>query len=140
MTASLTYSFFVDGIPATKGSWKVGRRGKLRPDNERERPWANAVAWTTKAAGVKPIDGAIELTLWLFFPRPKRPTNPFPSRNDVDKLARSCMDALTGIAWADDQQVTDLFVQKRWQDDHGPGARFWIRESCGNFRKETPNG
>lgn len=116
-------SFFVDGIPATKGSWKVSR-GKLRPDNERERPWANAVAWCAKAAGAKPITGAMRLFIQLRFPRPKRPTHPFPSRNDVDKLARSIMDAMTGIAYVDDQQVVDLRVTKAWADSEnsGPGA------------------
>ena len=41
-------SFFVPGVPATKGSWRAirGRRGNavLLPDNEREKPWALAVA------------------------------------------------------------------------------------------------
>jgi len=123
----MTWTFFVDGVPATKGSWKVSR-GKLRPDNERERPWANAVAWTANAAGVKPLAGPVKLTIDLYFPKPKKPTNVFPSRNDVDKLARSVMDALTGIAWADDQQVVELFVTKQWQAERGPGAEVYVTE------------
>lgn len=116
--------FWVDGIPATKGSWKV-HRGKLRPDNAKERPWANAVAWTAKAAGIEITDGPVYVLIECFYPRPKKPTHPFPSRNDVDKAARSCLDALTGIAWHDDQQVVDLRVTKAYAMDKGPGA--WIR-------------
>lgn len=35
-------------------------------------------------------------------------------RNDVDKLARAVLDALTGVCWRDDGQVVSLHVQKRW--------------------------
>lgn len=107
--------FFVPGIPATKGSWKV-MRNKLRPDNAREKPWALAVAWSAKAAGIKPTTAPVHVEIKCFFPRPKKPTHPFPSRNDVDKLARSTLDALTSIAWADDQQVVSLVVTKAYAD------------------------
>jgi len=118
-------SFRVDGIPATKGSWKVARRGKLRPDNVRERPWASAVAWSAKAAGARVVNGPVIVLIDLYYPRPKKPTHPFPSRSDVDKAARSILDALTGVAWIDDQQVVVLRVTKRYQSDAGgPGA--WI--------------
>lgn len=119
-------SFWVDGIPATKGSWKVARGGKLRPDNARERPWANAVAWCAKAAGVRVIDGPVDVVISLFYPRPKKPTHDFPARNDVDKAARSCLDALTGIAWQDDQQVVQLLVSKAFAGAGGPGAGIQI--------------
>lgn len=117
---------FVPGIPATKGSWKALRNGKLRPDNVREKPWALAVAWSAKAARVPKFDGAVRVEIGCYFPPPKRPTNPYPSRNDVDKLARSTLDALTGIAWADDQQVTELLVTKNYThvNQAEPGA--WI--------------
>jgi crossover junction endodeoxyribonuclease RusA len=117
--------FFVPGIPATKGSWKV-MRGKLRPDNNREKPWALSVAWSAKAARVAVAAGPVAVELSCYFPRPKKPTNPFPSRNDVDKLARSCLDALTGIAWADDQQVVELVVSKAYTSEMHPDAGAWV--------------
>lgn len=123
-------SFWVDGIPATKGSWKVTRTGHLRPDSQRERPWANAVAWTARSFGVKPLAGAVNVTINLFYPRPKKPTHAFPSRNDVDKAARSCLDALTGIAWQDDQQVVCLVVTKAYDAGQGPGAAIKIWEAA----------
>jgi len=51
---------------------------------------------------------------------PKRPTkgNPWPDRwwkkPDVDNYVKLLFDALTGIAWVDDAQVTDLHVTKRF--------------------------
>ena len=123
-------TFFVPGIPATKGSWRAQRNGKLRPDNAREKPWALAVAWCAKAARVRQSTSGIEVRVHCFFPRPKRPTNPYPSRNDVDKLARSTLDALTGIAWRDDQQVVRLVATKRFVDEAepNPGALIEIEE------------
>ena len=53
---------------------------------------------------------------------PKRPTkgNPWPDRwwkkPDVDNYVKLLFDALTGIAWQDDAQVTDLHVTKRFGD------------------------
>lgn len=119
-------AFWVDGVPATKGSWKVTRGGKLRPDGARERPWANAVAWCARAAGVRVLTGPVAVSLALYYPRPKKPTHPFPARNDVDKAARSCLDALTGIAWQDDQQVVALTVIKEFAPNGSPGARVTI--------------
>lgn len=122
----MTSSFFVNGAPATKGSWRV-MRGNMVPDNQRERPWADVVAWTAKACGSKPTSKPVRVCLQFFFAKPKRPTNPYPSRNDVDKLARSCLDALTGVSWVDDQQVVDLRASKDYADDRGPGV--WVRIS-----------
>lgn len=36
------------------------------------------------------------------------------ARPDVDKLARAVLDALTGIVWDDDDQVTALYAAKRY--------------------------
>lgn len=122
--------FFVDGIPATKGSWKV-MRGKLRPDNERERPWANAIAWSARAAGVRqPTNKPLRVEVLCYFPRPKQPKHPYPSRNDVDKLGRSVLDALTGIVWVDDQQVVALRVSKRYAEGSQVGAQIRITEAA----------
>ncbi len=117
--------FRVDGVPATKGSWRSFGKGNFVPDNKRERPWAQAVAWSAKAAGVELLTGAVHVEAVFEFPKPKRPANDFPARNDVDKLLRSALDALTHVAWNDDQQVVSVVASKRWAGVEGPGA--WFR-------------
>ena len=53
---------------------------------------------------------------------PKNPTNgkPWPehwiAKPDADNFAKLVSDALTGIVWKDDAQVTDLSVRKRYGD------------------------
>jgi hypothetical protein len=56
---------------------------------------------------------------------PKRlRTWPIKARSgDVDKLARACLDALTGVLFADDAQVISLMVTKDWAVK-GPGL--WL--------------
>jgi Holliday junction resolvase RusA-like endonuclease len=119
----MTLTFTLAGKPATKGSWRIRRgRGKawLAADNERERPWADAVGWTAKQAmrGQQLLDGPVSVAIALRFARPKKPANPFPI-GDVDKLARSILDALTGIMWVDDKQVVSLHVHKSYDQEQG---------------------
>lgn len=106
----------VDGMPQTKGSWKaVRRRGmtKLIPDNDLEVEWAARVAWMVKIApsmrGRKPDPDArfsVKLDFWLLPKVGKK------NRRDVDKLSRSCLDAMTGLVYADDEQVDELVARK----------------------------
>jgi Holliday junction resolvase RusA-like endonuclease len=112
-------SFHVEGTAATKGSWKAMRaksgRLLLRPDNEREKPWAEAVAWSARSAmaGAAPTAWSVRVSIMVSIARPKTTKLAAP-RMDVDKLARSILDAMTGIVYIDDVQVISLTVSKRW--------------------------
>jgi Holliday junction resolvase RusA-like endonuclease len=126
--------FSVIGKPATKGSWRIRRkRGKawLSPDNERERPWADVIAWAAKEKmrGSALLEGPLDVAILFEFQKPKKPARPYPT-GDVDKLARSALDALTGVLWVDDVQVTRLSVTKRYGAKE-PGASFVIKAAEG---------
>lgn len=120
-------SFTVVGIPQTKGSWRPGRNRRtgrvvLRPDNEAEPAWAQAVAWAARVAsrGHQP-DTALYRVAMVF--RLVRPTSRRRThRRDIDKLVRSCLDALTGIVWRDDEQVVDLHASKLLEGVTGPAG------------------
>lgn len=62
------------------------------------------------------------VSIGFFLPRPKRTKLDSP-RPDLDKLVRSCLDAMTGVIYADDSQVVRVTASKRWADAEGPGAR-----------------
>jgi crossover junction endodeoxyribonuclease RusA len=50
-------------------------------------------------------------------------------KNDLDKLVRSTLDALSGIAFIDDCQVTNLSASKRYcNEDEVVGADILINE------------
>lgn len=74
------------------------------------------------------LDGAVEVELRVFRPIPKafskkrralalqgllRPS----TKPDVDNTVKGIFDALNGVAWRDDAQVSDLVVRKRYADE-----------------------
>lgn len=59
------------------------------------------------------------------------PAAPFGGQNggDVDNLAKLVMDALEGVAYANDSQIADLRIVKRYAgpDDSGPFTAIQLR-------------
>jgi crossover junction endodeoxyribonuclease RusA len=120
------FYFEVPGPFATKGSTLAFRdfhTGKIRTktDSKHGKTFAAAVQWAAKRAGVPMIQKGRGVTLSVVygFARPKGRDHlrGYPCvRPDVDKLCRALMDALTGVAYADDGQVVALSVRKIYTD------------------------
>lgn len=111
----------VYGQVAPKGSRTLGTRGDgtafTRPASNREHAWTEAVAkqamWTRSHVAVP--SPPYRVTLAFHLPRPARPAHPYPSRVDVDKLARAVLDGLVrGGLLEDDRHVTELVATKTW--------------------------
>lgn len=110
-------SFVVYGAPVPKGSLRAFvPKGHTRPilthDSPRTRPWQQAIV----AAAVEALDrdptvfleGPVQLSVTFFLPRPKsakRGAQP-TKKPDVGKLVRTVEDALTGVLYYDDAQIT----------------------------------
>lgn len=136
----LVVSFFAPGVPATKGSTRsfVSPAGKLvtKNDNPRGKPWQGVVAVAAMQAGVRQgdPDASVEVRMTFFLERPRghfrsggtlkgaAPRAP-AKKPDIDKLVRCVLDALTGIAYADDARVTALVARKAWTDDPGTNGQ-----------------
>lgn len=43
---------------------------------------------------------------------------PVTSGADIDNQVKAILDALNGVTWEDDVQVSDLSVSRRWADEH----------------------
>jgi crossover junction endodeoxyribonuclease RusA len=111
-----TATFWVSGMPETKGSWIPIGGGRVRADNPREHAWVEAVGWAAKAAMLTarhPQPDSRRYAVVLAFTLAAPPDRTRKNRRDADKLARSCLDALTGIVWIDDEQVDDLRATKK---------------------------
>jgi crossover junction endodeoxyribonuclease RusA len=91
--------------------------------------WRDAVASEARRQGyVTPRPGPFGVSIDIRVKRPQghltskgtvlpRFTDCWPDRRpDIDKLARSILDALTGLVWRDDGQVVILDVAKRYAD------------------------
>lgn len=126
----MVVTFVVPGIAAPQGSMKPVTNkatGKtvVIGDNPKTKPWRLEVAWMARAAGCRPFAGAISVDVEVRIPRPRghftksgrlKPTAPaYPeTRPDGDKLLRAILDALTGVAYLDDGQVSDQTIRKRF--------------------------
>lgn len=131
MTPGLV-KFICAGHPITQGSKRAfvrnGHATLVETNGDRLRLWRHVIATTAQTATTDgPIEGPVQVHLWFRLDRPAsapktKRTWPTKARSgDVDKLARAALDALTGVAFADDAQVVRLVVEKDWADARGPG-------------------
>lgn len=131
----------VTGVPAPKGSGRamlIGGKARHVPSgssaNQRAlRAWTNAITAAFDALPERPAPIAgrpLRVAIAFRFARPdshfgtgrnadrlkpsapERPT----SKPDVDKIARSTLDALTGLAFDDDARIVELVVSKGYAE------------------------
>lgn len=124
-------SFAVPGRPIPQGSLSSFRHrttGQIvTPQKARVREYRDRIAWAAEATGMACTDEPVRVRAVFGFQRPKshrlasgkltkRATSAHTSRPDLDKVARSLLDAITGVLVYDDAQVVALDVRKQWHD------------------------
>jgi crossover junction endodeoxyribonuclease RusA len=119
-------SFTVFGVPQPQGStWAFIPKGWDRPvittDNAKMKPWRQQVATMALATmnehqvQMTPRSIPISIALTFVFQKPqseRKATLHKTTKPDLDKLLRAVLDALTGICYTDDSQVTECRVAK----------------------------
>lgn len=113
--------FFVGGKPEPQGSaraFMAGGRPIITSANKNLKDWRTLVAVIAQQHAHM-FEGAVEVELAFHLPRPvslpKKVTHNV-KRPDIDKLARACLDSLTGLFFKDDSQVVHLDVHKGYAD------------------------
>lgn len=120
--ASRVTRIIVLGVAQPKGSTRAFvPKGWTRPiitsANKSLKGWEDSIraAAQEQCAGVF-YDGPIVVGITFYLPRPKslpkRETH-HVKRPDLDKLVRS-LDALTGVLWKDDSQITMIVASKTY--------------------------
>ena len=83
------------------------------------------------------IEGAVNMNIIYAFRRPqslsKKERNeidngkivPKTTKPDIDNLTKAILDALNGIVWKDDAQVTQINVQKIWSAKDQIEVEIW---------------
>ena len=151
----MNISFFVEGLPRPAGSKRAFAikkggvftgRVAVADDNPKSKDWKCDVRNQARLAYPgAPVDGPLKLLLVFTLPRPKnhfrsgknanalRESAPmFPAtRPDTTKLIRAVEDALTGILWKDDAQITAQVALKRY------GTPIGVRIELSPDNKET---
>jgi Holliday junction resolvase RusA-like endonuclease len=143
------------GRPSPKGSMRAFVVGKVNPravitagnDSVGLKLWAGLVAEAARGAmeGRRIyVDTPLIVNITFRMTRPtghvskatglilkSAPTWP-AVKPDIDKLARSTLDALTGVVFDDDSRIVSLAATKIWAIGSGvapPGASIWVKEA-----------
>ena len=133
----MAISFTVPGDPVPQPRPRVSTRGGFArayvPAKHAVHSYRAAIASAAKAAGAGVHGDPVEVVIDLVFARPKSHLRknglakhaPRYPRPDVDNATKAVLDALNGVAWEDDSQVTRLVVEKTY----GMEARTTVRIS-----------
>lgn len=119
------FEAFIAGTPKPQGSkngYIRGNRVVLVESNKALPIWRNhAINVLRENAPVEPMAGALHVSLFFYFIRPKTSKRKHPDvKPDIDKLARALLDALTqsGVI-QDDSRVIALNAYKDYSDQEG---------------------
>lgn len=118
--------FTVLGKAAPQGSLKafvIAGRARLTSDNKKTMPYRQQVGWAALGAlegreqpfAAKHIP--VRLALRFYFRKPDSVSKKrfgCVVKPDLDKLIRSTCDAMTGIIWHDDAQITCVTADKAY--------------------------
>ena len=95
----------IEGNPIPKQSFRYSKVRHHQP--QRLTDWQEAVGWAGSLnSPLTPLDGEFSVII-SFWRGDKR-------RVDLDNLSKAVLDALEGIYWKDDKQVTSLYLVKRY--------------------------
>lgn len=125
--------FIVNGAPRGKQRARTfynARMGKMQSITpEATKDYESLIRWSYTQAGGKYMgDGYIVLHIVAVYPIPKSFTKKKRQqalegktcpmvKPDVDNIAKAVLDALNGVCYADDKQVCELVVFKRYGDE-----------------------
>ena len=103
--------------PIPKGRPRVNTKNLNVYTPKRTADYEEAVAWHYKKYDGTLHSGPLKLTVRFYFRGDK--SKPHTKVPDLDNLLKALMDAINGVAWADDKQVTDIIASKHYADADG---------------------
>jgi len=145
--------FFVAGKPQAKGSMRAfvrGKRATVTDASANTAPWESRVALAAQRVqnGAPLMTGPVEVRLSFYWQRPQSHMSKSkagglkPSAEkllwherapDIDKLARTILDAMNANVYGDDKQVCRLVCEDAWAAPLGtPGVAVTVRALDGD--------
>ena len=131
------FTLRIAGNPVPKARARVTRFGAYTPEKTRKWEQVAALMAQQKMAGGSRMDGALEVVViaeWAIpssWPKWKREAAEQGSvahtgRPDADNILKAAIDALNGVVFRDDSQVTGLIVRKGYSAT--PGVTIRVRQ------------
>jgi len=122
-----TYELTIPGEPMTKARPRITKTGiAFTPKATKEYETFVRELFFHKHK-ILLLEGAVKAEIAAYFPIPKSASkklkalmateqHPHTKNKDADNIAKAILDALNGVAYADDKQVAELVVKKRYSD------------------------
>ena len=109
-------TFSVEGMkPIPQGSMKVINGHVLHARGSELIYYRSAIALEASRHIEQMFEGAVRMKIEFTAEKPKSVKRTYPSKPpDLDKLIRSVLDALSGVAYIDDGQVVEIVASKRY--------------------------
>ena len=133
---ALSWAFEVKGEPQPKGSARAfvrDGRAIVTSDNPAVASWEKTIRFVLQDWPHAILTGPVSLVMMFTLVRPRSVSakrRPQPTvKPDLSKLYRGAEDAMTGIVFVDDAQVTEALVGKRYGET--PGLQCEIKWSDG---------
>jgi Holliday junction resolvase RusA-like endonuclease len=126
-------SIVVRADPVPKARPRFGRGRTYTPRSTERAEWQIRQAWI-EAHGDVPAQGAVCVRIEFMVAQPVsipkcRRLTALPSkRPDADNLAKTVLDALSGVSYRDDGQIVDLHVRKRYAVGAAPCSIVEVEE------------
>lgn len=118
----MNISFVVKGKPIGKQRPRTvrnrytGKTVTYTPD--KTKAYENEVAEAYRRKSKTIFKGAISMNIIVFVKQPKKLIYPRPTvKPDIDNIAKTILDALNCVAYADDKQVVKLSIAKYYGND-----------------------
>lgn len=126
----MSHTFTVHGEPVGKGRPRFSRAGNFvhTYTPEKTRDYEQRVAQLCRVTGGKSVGAQpVLLVIKAYLPIPKSASKkakaamlsgetPCMKKPDADNIIKCIADALNGVAYDDDKQITDLVFSKRYSD------------------------
>ena len=101
-------SFTVPGPPTP---YTRVLKGSQQPRAMKYRAYRDLVGLRANLAGAEPFEGPVDVRVQIYVPKPDR------RRFDIDNVLKGILDALNGVCYADDKQVTTASVSIYWDPE-----------------------
>jgi len=115
----------IPGKPVGKGRPRFGNGFTYTPQKTVDFENLVKLSYMQAYPGADLLEGPLVAGIHAYFPIPasvskkKRATmedTPYPHKADCDNIAKAVLDALNGVAYDDDAQVTSLIVKKSYSE------------------------
>ena len=113
-------------LPPSTNNLYVNARGRGRILSKAGREYKQAVRVLALGARLPLLRGDVVLTMTVYFPNRRR--------RDLDNTLKVCLDSLSGVAYADDSQVSELHLYRAY-DSGNPRAELVIGAATDTARE-----